>query len=286
MKLFTALSICLASAATAGSPQAISTPSASNWVGDFTLGLNHSNLYGYLSDDTEEDSYGAIELELQLGRNYGDYFVQADFFGEFTDVGSANDSYDEGVGTAIHIMRQLNNNTGLGVFFGGLMTTQDNDSSDRSNRYFIGLESKLDRNEADYYFQLGYLFGNSGDDNNGGDESIRDATFARVVAERALTENLSLSAEVGYADGTMDGDGDDCTISNLGIALNHTINDSLLASLSCDWIRYRQEAENDELNEYIIGISLTYTFGGAPKSTNLDTPRFLRWSGITGGQLE
>jgi|694.fasta_scaffold06757_9 hypothetical protein len=286
MKLFTALSICLATAATAGSPQSTSTPSTSNWVGDFTLGLNHSNLYGSEASGNEEDEYGAIEFELQLGRNFGDYFIQADFFGEFTDVGSAADSYSEGLGTAIHVMRQLNDNTGVGVFFGGLMTSQDNNSTDdESERLFIGLEAKLDRTEADYYFQVGYLFGDGGNDDNG-EDSFSDATFARLVAERALTENLSLTAEVGYAGGKMDSDSDYANISNLGIALNHTINDSLMASLSCDWIRYMQEDENDELNEYIIGISLTYTFGGAPKSTNLDTPRFLRWSGISGGQLE
>lgn len=285
MKLTTVLSICLATAASAGSPQGLNTSSGSSWAGDFNLGLSHSNLGGGAASGAEQDQYSAVDFELQLGRNIGDYFFQADLFGEMTDVGNSDDSYRKGLGTAFHLLRQVNNNASLGVFIGGLMTVQDNDSTDDSERMFIGIESKLDRSEADYYFQVGHLFGGDGSDDSGGD-SVTDATFIRIVAERALNDKLSLTGEVGYADGKMDNDSD-VDITNFGVALNYSISDSLIASLSGDMIYYSQaNGDNQELAEYIVGVGLTYTFGGESNSTNLGTPRFLRWSGVTGGQLE
>ncbi|MEY3394033.1 MAG: hypothetical protein RL346_269 [Verrucomicrobiota bacterium] len=285
MKLTTALSICLAAAASAGSPQGIGTSNGSSWAGDLNLGYSLSNLSGGAVGGPEEDRYNAADFELQLGRNIGDYFFQADLFGEMTDVGHSDDSYRKGLGAAFHLMRQMNDTASLGVFFGGLTTVQDNDGSDDSDRMFIGIESKLDRSEADYYLQVGHLFGGNGSDDNGND-SFTDATFVRIVAERALNDKFSLTGEAGYADGKVDNDSD-ADITNLGIALNYSISDALLASLSCDMIYYAQaNNDNQELSEFIVGIGLSYTFGDESSSTNLGTPRFLRWSGISGGQLE
>jgi hypothetical protein len=285
MKLITALSISVVTAATAGTPHQVSTSGESQWAGNLSLGLSHSKLDGGAVGSDEEDKYGAAEFELQLGRDFGDYFFQADLFGEMTDVGHTNDSYRKGLGTAFHLMRPVNDITEFGIFCGGFTTIQDNDSGDDSIRTFIGVESKIDRSEADYYLQVGYLFGDGGKD-DGGEDSITDATFLRIVAEKALTETLDLTAEVGYADGKMDSD-DDANVTNFGVAIHRSISDSLTASLSADWIYYAQGGDdNQEISEYIIGIGLTYTFGGEPNNTNLGTPRFLRWSGVTGGQLE
>ncbi len=284
MKTFAVLSICLGSAvasAMAGVSSSAGAPASSGWVGDFNLQLNYANLDGDPVSSPEEDEYSAAYLELQLGRDYGDYFVQGDLFAEMTDVGGNDNNYKEGFGGAVHVMRQTNFG-GLGAFAGAFRTKQDSGGSDISERLFAGLEAQLDRSEADYYFQLGYIIPGGGSD----EDSINRAVFARAVAQTKLTECLTLSAEVGGADGEMDGDQDDVSIFNAGVALNQKISDSLVASLSYDFIKYDQEDESDVLHEHIFGLGLTYSFGEGSGSTNLGTPRFLRWSGVTGGQLE
>jgi hypothetical protein len=281
MKKLATLSICLGSAvatATAGVSPEVVTPVSSGWVGDVNLQLNYARLDGNPVSSPEEDEYSSAYLEFQLGRDFGNYFVQADVFGEMTDAEGSDNNYSDGFGTAVHVLRQTNFG-GFGVFGGGFTTQQD----ENSERLFAGLEAQLNRNEADYYFQLGYLFlGGHGED----EDSINRAFFGRVVAQTELTKCLSLSAEFGGARGQMDGDNDNVTILNAGVALNQKISDSLVASLSYDYIRYDQGGENDLLNEHIVGLGLTYSFGSGSSSTNLSTPRFLRWSGITGGQLE
>lgn len=284
MKTLAALSICLGAAAataTAGVSQETITPApaSSGWVGDVNLQLSSANLYGDPITGPEEDEYAAVYAEFQLGRDFGDYFLQADVFGELTDANNSPGSYAQGIGFAAHLLRQTSYG-GFGVFGGGFRTDQDTGGSDNSHRLFGGLEAQLNRNEADYYFQLGYLTPGGGSDT----AALNRAFFGRVVAQTELTKSLSLTGEIGGALG--DVDDSDTTIWNFGIALNQKISDSLVASLSYDFIKYDQSNENDVIDEHIFGLGLTYSFGCGSSATTLSTPRLLRWTGVTGGQLE
>ena len=274
------------SAATALAGPAETVAPSSEWVGDITLGYNYTNLSGEDNASNEAGAFGAFDLEFQLGRQFDNYFVQFDLFGEFTDIDSnENDSYDDGLGIAAHVMRDTSFG-GIGGFIGALETHQDEDNTDSSERYFAGLEAKWDPSDcSSYYFQVGYFFGAGGNDSNGRD-SLREATFLRVVGTKELTECLSLIGEVGYVTGEMDSDDDGVDIVNLGIALNKQISDSLVASLSYDYAYYHQEEQTGKLTEHVLGLSLTYSFGASERGTDLSVPRVLRMSGMTGGQLE
>lgn len=281
MKALTVLSLCFGSAvatAVAG-VSAPAAPASGGWVGDFNVRLEASRLNGSPVSGSEEDQFESAYTEIQLGRDFGQYFVQADIFGEATDVGSSNGSYAHGFGGALHVVRDFSFGD-LGAFFGAYTADHDNDSTDDAYRYFGGIESRLDRSEADYYLQVGYLFPGGGSDS----DALNRAYFTRVVALRELTNTLSLAGELGYAQGEVDGD--DTSIITAGIALNQQISESLVASLSYDFIKYDQSGENDVIREHIVGLSLTYSFGSGSSATSLGTPRLMRWSGITGGQLE
>jgi hypothetical protein len=279
MKRIAALSICLgsvvASTAAGVTPEAIA-PASSDWVGDINLQYNYTNLNGSVVGG-EDDEFNSAYAEFQLGRNFGDYFVQMDLFGELTD---SDDNYQNGFGLAAHVLRNTSFG-GLGAFVGAYQADTDN-GSDSAQNLFAGVEAQLNRNEANYYFQLGYIFENKGNDS----DPIGNAYFGRAVAKTDLTNSLSLAVEIGGAIGEIDGDGDNCTIFYGGLALNQKISDSLVASLSYDYIHYDQADEGDVMNEQIIGLGLTYSFGTGSKSTNLGTPRFLRWAGTTGSVIE
>ena len=260
-------------------------------VGDFTVGFGYTHLGGSEIRGSEEDEFASANVELQLGRNFGDYFVQADFFGELADVGNHDDSYDSGYGAAIHIMRR-NESRGLGIFAGGLATEQDNDNMNSSERWFAGVEAQLFQEEIDYYLQLGALWGTGGDDSNGTD-SIRDAIFVHCTALKDLQNGLSLSGNLGGAWGKMDSDSDDLALYTVGVALTKPLNDQQAISLGYQFTYYDQGGgEDDTMSEHFLGFNFTYAFDSGSisernrNSTSLGTPGFLRWTGITGGQLE
>lgn len=251
-------------------------------TGDLTLTASYASLDGNGVSGSEEDEFAAAYAELQLASVFGDYYVQADVFAEVTDVGGATDSYRDGWGGALHIMRQ---DAGLGVFVGGFVTDQDNNRTDTTDRWFAGVEGLLDRPEANYHAQLGYVFGSGGDDDNG-EDSFNDAVFARLKAQRQLQNGLVLAGEIGGAWGEMDQDSDDFDLYTAGISVSKPISDCLALGVGYRFTYYEQGGDEDEdIDEHFIGLSLTYAFGSGTNN-NLDTPEFLRWSGISGGQLE
>lgn len=250
-------------------------------TGDLTVGIGYTSLDGNALGGGEEDEFASAYAELQLASQFGNYYVQADVFAEGTDVGGASDSYQDGFGGALHIMRQ---DLGLGVFVGGFSTDQDDNDTDTSDRWFAGLEGLLSRAEADYYAQVGYVFGNGGDDSNG-EDSFTDTVFVRLAAQRQLASGLVLAGEIGGAWGEMDSSADDFELYTAGLSISKPINECFTVGLGYQYTYYDQDEENEEIDEHFLGLSLTYAFGSGTNN-NLGTPDFLRWSGISGGQLE
>ncbi len=271
-------------------PKAVTYEETSLLKGDFEVTLGKTWLDGELGGTPDElDTYSG---ELQLGMDIGDhYFAQFDLLGEKTD---ARDGYQHGYAFAGHLMRRNSDAGGLGVFGGTLTTDQDNGTTDTSNRYFFGLEGQVYRQNATFFGQVGYLDGTGGSDDDG-EDSIREAVFARGGVQYFLNEDLMIEAEVSGAFGKMDDDApplEDAEVIAWGVKAEKRLTNYLSGAIGYQGAEYFQDEENDRLNEHVAYLSFTVLFdqdtlqARSRKSTSLDTPQILRWSAQTGGPLE
>ena len=289
---------CAVMSSVAGEPAPIIQPEPSGCGFRGSIGVTLGNTWLNSSSDeigrTEEDEYLSGIVDLRLGVDLGSsFYTQLDFTGEMTDVDSnADDSFKDGWGVAGHFLWNYNDCFSLGVFGGWFETNHDNDNTNTSERYILGLEGLHEFDALDFRWQLGGLMGDGGTDQDGL-ESIRDAYFGRIVAVKDLGSGWSLSGEFSAAFGEMDSDDDDITIYGWGAGVQKQLTPNWVLAIVYQGNYYEQEdsaSDTDDITEHFVGLNTTFAFGqgSAPEecAPTMDLPPVLRWMAITGGVLE
>lgn len=238
----------------------------------------------------DDDEFGSAMVELRLGMDVSDnLYAQFDVIGEFTDVGSnADDSYQRGWGAAFHLMHKTDC-CGIGVFGGWFETKQDDNDTDTSERFLVGVEGLFGAGGLDFHWQVGGVIGNGGDDDDGLD-SLRDVYFGRLAASKSLGNGWRVGGEVTAAAGVMDQDRDDLELYGWGVHVEKQLSRDWVLALVYQGVYYEQKDEDDDITEHFVGLSATWHFGAGSDvqkcGANLDLPPILRWMGMTGGYLE
>jgi hypothetical protein len=262
-----------------------------DWRGDFEVSLGHTFLHGNDFSGGEAEDYWQADFTLQLGRFLDeDTFFQFDLELDRVLGNEANDSFATGGLLAAHLMKR-HQGGGLGVFGGFLVTDQDDDDTDTSERYFLGLESHDYSPSWTQFAQVGFFGGESGSDDDG-EDSIREAFFGRVGVRKYLNESLSVQAEIFGATGEMDADAEVATVLGFALVGEKQLTDRSTLSLGYSQSRVEQGGERDIINDHYLFVSFKHLFDEGSlisrdrTSTSLDLPQLIRWSALTGGPLE
>jgi len=260
------------------------------WFGEAEAAVGYSWLSGDELGTEETDAFLFGSGALRLGMNFGSGFlVQGDLLGEITDA-SDDDSYVSGWAGAAHLAWRDPSRGLLGIFGAYGVTDQDDDSTDTTDVYLLGVEGQAYFGNWTLYGQGGYLDSNG----EGPNDSIHDAGFARVVARYFIQPNTKLEAGLAGAFGKMDSDDDDLWLANWSLAAEHQLAGTPFSMfVGYDGTYYDQDGEGN-ITDHTIKVGARFVFGGGSEDlmskdrygATLDTPAFLRWSGITGGQLE
>lgn len=263
------------------------------WFGEVEINGGKSDLGGNELGSDEASHFWFRGGAVRLGLNFSNgWLIQGDLFAEGTSAASFGDSYDTGIGAAAHLA--LRNEVGLiGGFAGKLHTDQDNDSGDKSERWFAGVEGQYFLPAATAYGQLGWLDGDGGNDDSGLD-SLRETWFARGVTRWFATDDLRIDFSGAWFDGIMDSDVDGVHGYNWSLGVEQRLGAtgwSLYGGYEHGY--YFQDIENDTITEQTWKFALKYRFGGPASlkdadrhGASLDTPSLLRWVAQTGGPLE
>lgn len=263
-----------------------------DWKGDFEVSLGHTFLHGNSLSSDEADDYWQADFTLQLGR-----FLEEDTFFQF-DLeldrvlgNEAEDSLATGGLLAAHLMKR-GQEGGLGVFGGFLVTDQDPGDTETSERYFFGLEGHDYNPSSTQFAQVGFFGGENGNDDDG-EDSIREAFFGRVGVRKYLSDSLSVQAEIFGATGEMDSDANDLSVIGFALIGEQQLSDRSTLSLGYSQSRFKQDEDGaDILNDHYLFVSFKHLFDEGSlisrdrTSTSLDLPQLIRWSALTGGQLE
>ncbi|MBT8044045.1 MAG: hypothetical protein KJO79_03760 [Verrucomicrobiae bacterium] len=258
--------------------------------GSIGVTLGSTWLNGDAVNRPEADEFDSALVELRLGYDFSSsLYGQLDVMGEFTDVdNSMPDSYQDGLGAAFHLMYTNDGCCGIGIFGGLFETTQDNNNTDTSERYLVGIEGLAGVGGFDLHWQVGGLFGDGGTDDLG-EDSLTDFYFGRLVASKSLGNGWRVGAEVSYGEGDMDNYLDSIEYYGWGAFVEKQLGTDWILALVYDGARYDQPEENDVITEHFVGLNARYYFGAgtseecAPKLT---LPRVMRWMALTGGPLE
>lgn len=263
-----------------------------DWRGDFEVSLGHTFLQGNDLTGGEAEDYWQADFTLQLGRFLDeDTFFQFDLELDRVLGNEANDSFATGGLLAAHLMKR-HQEGGLGVFGGFLVTDQDDDETDTSERYFLGLEWHDYNPSWTQFAQVGFFGGEFGSDDDGGD-TIHEAFFGRVGVRKYLNDSLSIQAEIFGATGVMDDDDDDASVIGFALITEKQLTDRSTLSLGYSQSRVEQaEEQRDIINDHYLFVSFKHLFDEGSlisrdrTSTSLDLPQLIRWSALTGGPLE
>ena len=226
---------------------------------------------------------------------YGALHLQTDLSGE----GSVNNRHDDdtylgSVGGGFHPGWRDPELGSLGAFGAvGTLKINDLDGPDPQPIVWgIGLEGQLYLDSITLYLQGGYLDRQTVA--RGGDtDAIRNAGFVRGVGRYFWGDDLKLEAEVSYAQGQMDPDGDAVQIPGWGAEIEYRLPNTPFAGfVGYTGSYYYQSDDNDKLYENRIGFGVRVYLGQPTLKANdrhgasLDLPRYLQWNGVTAGPLE
>lgn len=253
------------------------------------MSLGHTFLHGNDLEASEADDYWQADFTLQLGRFLDeDTFFQFDLELDRVLGNEANDSFATGGLLAAHLMKR-HQGGGLGVFGGFLVTDQDDDETDISERYFLGLEWHDYNPSWTQFAQVGFFGGEFGSD---GEDTIHEAFFGRVGVRKYLNDSLSIQAEIFGATGLMDVDDQDASVIGFALITEKQLTDRSTLSLGYSQSRFEQGGERDIINDHYLFVSFKHLFDEGSlisrdrTSTSLDLPQLIRWSALTGGPLE
>ncbi len=251
--------------------------------------------YTWLSEDfgTEDDKFFAGGAGAYWSIPLSDMVsLQLDGNGEITENdgegGSFENDFEHSIGGAAHLSWRDPQTYLLGVF-GGVSNVADGDNGD-TTAWFIGGEGQLYIDQATLYLQAGYF---DGEKNDFDDEILTNTWFVRGQLRYYFTENFRAALEGAYAVGRVDEEGD-TDIYDWGVELEYKFDEtpiSVFAAYEGTFID-QTPGESDKLEEDIIKGGVRFDFGSNSifdrdrRGAGLDTPRFGRWQGESGGPLE
>jgi hypothetical protein len=250
------------------------------------------SVYGDVDNDIDDPSDHAsggqsVRLSLPLGPNLS---IQMDLDSEqnskFLYSGGDRQNFEHSFQGGGHLSYRDPSSFLIGVFGGAGGGQADTESNDL---YFVGGEAQLYLDNLTFYVQGGYLDSAENDD----DDRFEDAVFVRGVGRWFITEDSRLQAEVSYADGNVDGGGDNQDIVEWGVRYDTMLGLPIVGDTNVfagyRGGRFENNTENNHVTDHTLMVGFRTAFGGNTMQefdrvgATLDLPNFGRW--VSSGHL-
>lgn len=259
-----------------------------SWNG-YTIYADRNNLGDSEADEDIFVSGYSGRLSLPLGSNLSgqmdlDTEISSDYLfeGNDDDSGGFLLSYQ-----ALFHFNYRDPSTGLIGAFGGF--GRGGADGDQYPLYVIGGEAQVYLGNITLYGQGGYLDSDT-EIGGGDDDSLRDAIFGRAVARWFVDENSRLQGEFSYANGEVDGDGDEGEIFEWGVRYDTVLGGLPIVGDTNVFVGYRGSHnenvdEGESYMDHTIMVGFRHAFGGNTLlefdrvGATLDAPNFGRWVG-------
>ena len=244
-----------------------------------------------VGDPTNEPfDFSQFGISASVGRNFTNgYYGQIDLRYQDTDVpANTDDTLHNGSMIAFRVGKDFTNSR-FGGFVGYVdVTGDDTAGSNKMQRVILGIDGEYSINsQISVFGEIGSIGEPMGTQGTDGDDGIHDGTYGIAGLSYSISPALSVDGQVGFANGTHDGDQLDMMIAGVGAYYETNVH-GLSTYLRVDYTDFYQIGEDERLASTTVQLGIVYNFGS--QGTSSRRPRALApiedWLGYSGGHLE